>query len=228
MTTPLLLTLAAYAAGAVPSAFWVGRFIYGKDLRTLGSCNLGATNVFRVLGWQPAVVVMVVDVFKGFAPVWWFPGLDGQDGAAWPVIYGGAAIVGHVYSFWVRFKGGKGVATSGGVLIAMAPVVALAGLGAWLLTMLVTRTVSVASMAAALAVGILGVVMPDFGVPVRVFLGFIAVFVIWAHRSNIRRLLAGTEPRVGGSGGAGGTGARGNGSGGDGSDGDHYRGGESP
>ncbi len=213
MTTPLLLTLAAYAAGAVPSAFWVGRFLYGKDLRTLGSCNLGATNVFRVLGWQPAAVVMVVDVFKGFAPVWWFPGLDGQEAAAWPVIYGGAAIVGHVYSFWVRFKGGKGVATSGGVLIAIAPVVALAGLGAWLLTMLAIRTVSVASMAAALAVGILGFVMPDFGLPVRVFLGFIAVFVIWAHRSNIRRLLAGTEPRVGGSGGAGGRDARDDGGG---------------
>ncbi|MYE93492.1 MAG: hypothetical protein F4238_09035, partial [Gemmatimonadetes bacterium] len=89
---------------------------------------------------------------------------------------------------------------SGGVLIAIAPVVALAGLGAWLLTMLATRTVSVASIAAALAVGILGVVMPDFDLPIRVFLGFIAVFVIWAHRSNIRRLLAGTEPRVGGRG----------------------------
>ena len=219
MTTPLLLTLAAYAAGAVPSAFWVGRFLYGKDLRTLGSCNLGATNVFRVLGWRPAVVVMVVDVFKGFAPVWWFPGLDGQDAAVWPVIYGAAAIVGHVYSFWVGFKGGKGVATSGGVLIAIAPVTALAGLGAWLLTMLATRTVSVASMAAALAVGILGVVMPDFGLPVRVFLGFISVFVIWAHRSNIRRLLAGTEPRVGGSGSAGESGGGDDGGGDDGSGG---------
>ena len=197
MTTPLLLTLAAYAAGAVPSAFWVGRFVYGKDLRTLGSCNLGATNVFRVLGWRPAVVVMIVDVFKGFAPVWWFPDLDGQGSTLWPVIYGAAAIVGHVYSFWVGFKGGKGVATSAGVLVAIAPVVALAGLGAWLLAMAATRTVSIASMAAALAVGIMGIVMPGFDLPVRFFLGFIAVFVIWAHRSNIRRLLAGTEPRMG-------------------------------
>ena len=197
MTTPLLLTLAAYAAGAVPSAFWVGRLVYGKDLRTLGSCSLGATNVFRVLGWRPAVVVMIVDVFKGFAPVWWFPGLDGQGSAVWLVIYGAAAIVGHVYSFWVGFKGGKGVATSAGVLVAIAPVVALAGLGAWLLAMAATRTVSIASMAAALAVGIMGIVMPGFDLPVRFFLGFIAVFVIWAHRSNIRRLLAGTEPRMG-------------------------------
>lgn len=198
MTTPLLLTLAAYAAGAVPSSFWVGRYLYGKDLRTLGSCNLGATNVFRVLGWQPAVAVMIVDVFKGFAPVWWFPAIDGQSAAWWPVIYGASAIVGHVFSFWVRFKGGKGVATSGGVLIAMAPGVAALGLGTWIVTMLLARTVSVASMAAAAAVGIAGLLVPSVDVSVRLFLGFVAVFVVWAHRSNIRRLLRWTEPRIGG------------------------------
>lgn len=197
MTTPLLLTLAAYAAGAVPSSFWVGRFLYGKDLRTLGSCNLGATNVFRVLGWQPAVVVMIVDVFKGFAPVWWFPGIDGQNAAWWPVIYGASSIVGHVFSFWVGFRGGKGVATSGGVLIAMAPGVAALGLGTWIVTLLLARTVSVASMAAAVAVGTAGLLVPSVDLSVRLFLGFIAVFVVWAHRSNIRRLLRGTEPRIG-------------------------------
>lgn len=197
MTTPLLLTLAAYAAGAVPSSFWVGRFLYGKDLRTLGSCNLGATNVFRVLGWKPAVAVMIVDVFKGFAPVWWFPGIDGQSAAWWPVIYGASAIVGHVFSFWVGFRGGKGVATGGGVLIAMAPGVAALGLGTWIVTMLLARTVSVASMAAAVAVGIAGLLVPSMDLAVRLFFGFIAVFVVWAHRSNIRRLLRGTEPRIG-------------------------------
>ena len=197
MTTPLLLTLAAYAAGAVPSSFWVGRFLYGKDLTTLGSCNLGATNVFRVLGWQPAVVVMIADVFKGFAPVWWFPGIDGHSGAWWPVVYGASAIVGHVFSFWVGFRGGKGVATSGGVLIALAPGVALAGLGTWIVTILLARTVSVASMAAAVAVGIAGLLVPSVDPSVRLFLGFIAVFVVWAHRSNIQRLLKGTEPRIG-------------------------------
>ena len=196
MTTPLLLTLAAYAAGAVPSSFWVGRCLYGKDLRTLGSCNLGATNVFRVLGWQPAVAVMIVDVFKGFAPVWWFPAIDGQSAAWWPVIYGALAIVGHVFSFWVGFRGGKGVATSGGVLIAMAPGVAALGLGTWIVTMLLARTVSVASMAAAVAVGIAGLLVPSVDLSVRLFLGFIAVFVVWAHRSNIGRLLRGTEPRI--------------------------------
>ena len=197
MTTPLLLTLAAYGAGAVPSSFWVGRFLYGKDLRTLGSCNLGATNVFRVLGWQPAAVVMIADVFKGFAPVWWFPGIDGHSAGWWPVIYGTAAIVGHVFSVWVGFKGGKGVATSGGVLVAMAPGIALLGFGTWIVTLLLARTVAVASMAAAVAVGVAGLLVPSVDPSVRIFLGFIAVFVVWAHRSNIQRLLRGTEPRIG-------------------------------
>lgn len=197
MTHELLLVLAAYVSGATPSAYWVGRLFHGKDLRTLGSCNLGATNALRVLGWRAAVPVMVIDVFKGFAPVWWFPGLGGRTAAWWAVAYGGAAIVGHVFSFWVRFRGGKGVATSAGVLAAMAPAAGLAGLAAWVLALLVSRTVSVASIAAALAVGVTGLFLPGIGLPGRAFLGFVAIFVVWAHRSNLRRLLAGEEPRIG-------------------------------
>ena len=199
MTDALLLVLLAYVAGATPTAFWIGRAFYGKDLRTLGSCNLGATNALRVLGWRAALPVVVVDIFKGFAPVWWFPGLDNRTAAWWTVVYGAAAVVGHVCSFWVRFRGGKGVATSAGVLAGVAPVAGAAGLLAWLLALLVWRMVSVASIVAALTVGVAGLFVPGIGVSGRVFLGFIAVFVVWAHRSNIRRLLAGGEPRVGGS-----------------------------
>ena len=188
--------LAAYVAGATPSAYWIGRAFHGKDLRTLGSCNLGATNAFRVLGWQAALRVVVVDIFKGFAPVWWFPGLDDQTAVWWTVAYGAAAIMGHVFSFWVRFRGGKGVATSAGVLAAVAPVAALAGFVAWVVALLVTRTVSVASIVAALTVGVAGMFIPGIGVSGKVFFGFIALFVVWAHRSNIRRLLAGEEPRI--------------------------------
>ncbi|MDE2763956.1 MAG: glycerol-3-phosphate 1-O-acyltransferase PlsY [Gemmatimonadota bacterium] len=197
MTNALLLVLAAYVAGATPSAFWIGRAFHGKDLRTLGSRNLGATNALRVLGWRAALPVMVADVFKGFAPVFWFPVLDGQTAAWWTVVYGTAAIVGHVFSFWVRFRGGKGVATSLGVLFAVAPVAGVAGIVVWLLALAISRTVSVASMAAALTVGVTGLFLPGIGLPGQVFLGFIAVFVIWAHRSNLRRLLAGEEPRIG-------------------------------
>ena len=196
MTNAILLVLAAYVAGATPSAYWIGRAFHGKDLRTLGSCNLGATNAFRVLGWQAALRVVVVDIFKGFAPVWWFPGLDDQTAVWWTVAYGAAAIVGHVFSFWVRFRGGKGVATSAGVLAAVAPVAALAGFVAWVVALLVTRTVSVASIVAALTVGVAGLFIPGIGVSGRVFFGFIALFVVWAHRSNIKRLLAGEEPRI--------------------------------
>ena len=196
LTNAILFVLAAYVAGATPSAYWIGRAFHGKDLRTLGSCNLGATNAFRVLGWQAALRVVVVDIFKGFAPVWWFPGLDDQTAVWWTVAYGAAAIVGHVFSFWVRFRGGKGVATSAGVLAAVAPVAALAGFVAWVVALLVTRTVSVASIVAALTVGVAGMFIPGIGVSGRVFFGFIALFVVWAHRSNIRRLLAGEEPRI--------------------------------
>ena len=196
MTNAPLFVLAAYVAGATPAAYWVGRFFYRKDLRILGSCNLGATNALRVLGWKAAVPVVAIDILKGFAPAWWFPHLDDQTAVWWTVVYGAAAIVGHVFSFWVRFRGGKGVATSVGVLAAVAPVVALAGVLAWVLALLVTRTVSVASMVAAVTVGVAGFAVPGTAVFAKVFFGFIALFVIWAHRSNIRRLRAGEEPRI--------------------------------
>ena len=195
MVAAPLLVLAAYAAGAIPASFWTGRFVYGKDLRTLGSCNLGATNVQRVLGWGAAIPVGLFDIFKGFAPAWWFPMLDDRTAPWWAVAYGGAAIVGHVFSFWVRFRGGKGVATSAGVLLAIAPVAAAVGLGAWLVTLLVTRMVSVASITAALAVPVAGFFLAP-GPAVMTFLALMAAFVVWAHRSNIGRLLAGEELRI--------------------------------
>lgn len=197
MTNALLLMLASYVAGATPSAFWIGRAFYGKDLRTLGSCNLGATNALRVLGWRAGLAVVAIDIVKGFAPVWWFPGLDDRTGPWWAVLYGAAAIVGHVFSFWVRFRGGKGVATSAGVLAGVAPVAGAAGFLVWLLVLLVWRMVSAASILAALTVGLAGLLLPGIDLLGRAFLGFIAVFVVWAHRSNIRRLLAGEEPRIG-------------------------------
>ena len=196
MISAPLLVLAAYVAGAIPASHWTGLFFYGKDLRTLGSCNLGATNVQRVLGWRAAIPVGLFDIFKGFAAAWWFPQLDDQMAAWWAVVYGGAAIVGHCFSFWVRFRGGKGVATSAGVLIAVAPVAAAVGAGIWLLVLLISRKVAVASMAAALSVPVAGFVAMSPDPALLTFLVLMAVFVVWAHRSNIRRLLAGEEPSI--------------------------------
>ena len=196
-TAPLLLVLAAYAAGAVPASYWIGRAFYGKDLRTLGSGNLGATNAYRMLSPWAGIVVVAVDAFKGFAPVWWFPRWDGEEGAVWAVAYGGAAVVGHVFSFWVRFRGGKGVATSAGVLAALAPAALGAGFAAWLVVALATRIVSLASIVAAAAVPLAAWLLPNGDPIVQGFLTVVGLFVMWAHRSNIRRLLAGTEHRMG-------------------------------
>lgn len=195
MISAPLLVVAAYAAGAIPASHWTG-LLHGKDLRTLGSCNLGATNVQRILGWRAAIPVGLFDIFKGFAPTWWFPQLDGQTASWWAVVYGGAAIVGHCFSFWVRFRGGKGVATGAGVLIAVAPVAAGIGAGIWLLGLLISRKVSVASMAAALSVPVTGFVAMRADPALLTFLVLMALFVVWAHRSNIRRLLAGEEPSI--------------------------------
>lgn len=196
MITTVLLILAAYAVGAIPAAHWTGLFIFGKDLRTLGSCNLGATNVQRVIGWHAAIPVGLFDVFKGFAPAFWFPIFDDHAAPVWTVVYGGAAIIGHVFSFWVRFRGGKGVATSAGVLIAAAPLAVAFGAGTWLVALLISRRVSVASIAAALAVPVGGYFAMDPEAPLMIFLVLMAAFVVWAHRSNIRRLLAGREPTI--------------------------------
>lgn len=191
-----LLVAAAYAAGAVPASYWIGRFVYGKDLRRLGSGNLGATNAYRMLGPGAGATVVVFDAFKGFAPAWWFPRWDGQEAAWWAAAYGGAAVVGHVFSFWVRFRGGKGVATSAGVLGALAPGALAAGFGVWVLVAAATRLVSLASVAAALAVPVAAWLLPGVDPVVQAFLTLMALFVVWAHRSNLRRIRDGTEDRA--------------------------------
>lgn len=200
--TALLLAL-SYLAGATPTSYWVGRAFHGIDLREHGSGNLGATNAFRVMGWQWAAPVMVADMAKGFVPVWFFPGLVGGS-MAWTLAFGAAAILGHMFSVWVGFKGGKGVATSAGVFLALAPLACAAALGVWLVVAFSTRFVSVASIAAAAALPALVAVLPHRGG--RGLVGFtaaLALVVIWAHRSNVRRLLRGEESRFGRSRGSG-------------------------
>lgn len=203
----LFLTL-SYLFGAIPTSYWVGRSVYGVDLRREGSGNLGATNTFRVLGWKAALPVVLFDVFKGFAPVQFatelvdlgaLPLLLSQSEALPFVLIGGAmAIVGHVFSVWVGFRGGKGVATSAGVFLALAPWAFLAALGIFSLLVGITRMVSVGSLGAALLLPLLVWSTPHRGGGVVVgFSVLIALFVIWAHRSNIGRLLRGEENRFG-------------------------------
>ena len=192
-----LLVALSYLVGATPTSYWVGKAFHGIDLREHGSGNLGATNAFRVLGWRSAAPVMAVDVLKGFVPVWFFPGLAGSS-FAWTLAFGAAAILGHVFSVWVRFKGGKGVATSGGVFFALAPWAGLGALAVWLLLTFSTRMVSVGSIGAAVALPVLVALLPHQGGRSLVaFTAVLAAFVIWAHRANVRRLLKGEEHRFG-------------------------------
>lgn len=206
---PFLLTVAAYLLGSIPTSYWVGRGVYGVDLRREGSGNLGATNTFRVLGGKAAFPVLVVDILKGWFPVAFFPRIlaegvamggagTGGAGEGWILLFGGAAVVGHVFSFWVGFRGGKGVATSSGVFLGLAPWALLVALGVWLLAVGVTRFVSLGSILAALVLPITVALTPHRGGPgTLAFSVALAGFVVFAHRSNIRRLVQGTEGRIG-------------------------------
>jgi len=207
--------LIAYVIGATPFGPIIARF-HGVNLRKHGSGNVGATNVGRTLGRRWGMFCFGLDVLKGFGPVLLVrllgpavtyaeaPSLLSQ--FAWLAV-GFGAILGHVMSFWLRFRGGKGVATSLGVVLGTFPYFTLAGLGAlgiWVVVVLVTRYVSLASVIAVLAFVlmfagtnwfVLGLAPRDLW-PLGSFAAIVAVLIIYLHRSNIRRLLAGTESKV--------------------------------
>jgi glycerol-3-phosphate acyltransferase PlsY len=193
----------AYLVGAVPTGYWVGRAFHGIDLRHEGSGNLGATNAFRVFGWRWALPVVLFDMAKGWIPVRIFPGLA-DVGFAWALAYGAAAIFGHMFSLWVGFRGGKGIATSAGVLVGLAPWAVLGAFAAWCLLTFPTGYVSVGSIGAALILPLLVALTPhEGGRGLTAFAAVLAVVVIWAHRANIRRLLRGEENRFGRRGSSG-------------------------
>lgn len=195
---PVLLLAVSYLLGAVPTSYLVGRGVYGVDLRTRGSGNLGATNTFRELGWKAALPVMLFDVFKGWLPTWLFASLLLKPTFGWTLAFGTAAIVGHVFSVWVRFRGGKGVATSAGVFLALAPWAVLVGFVVFVALVLTTRIVSLGSIAAAVALPVAVIFTPHVGGRALIwFTVALALFVVWAHRANVRRLLRGEENRFG-------------------------------
>lgn len=191
----ILLSVAAYLLGAIPFGLLVAKS-RGVDIRTQGSGNIGATNVFRVIGKGWGIFTFVLDALKGFIPSFFFPRLAGLD-TEWGVLFGIVAILGHSFPVYLKFKGGKGVATSAGMLLGVAPVAVGVGFVSWALCMVVSRIVSLSSIVAAIAVAIAVWVLDPKALVVNIALTILAMLVIWLHRANIRRLLNGTESRFG-------------------------------
>jgi glycerol-3-phosphate acyltransferase PlsY len=192
----LLWLVGAYLLGALPTSYIAGRLARGIDLREHGSRNLGATNVYRVLGWPWAIPVALIDVLKGAVPAGlWARWADGPEWLA-PAL-GGAAVLGHVFSPFVGFKGGKGVATACGVFLALAPLAVLIALPVWALCLWLTGYVSVASLVAA-GTFPLWVRLTTASVSAAFWAAVaLALLIVVSHRANIRRILAGTENRFG-------------------------------
>ncbi|MFL0770365.1 MAG: glycerol-3-phosphate 1-O-acyltransferase PlsY [Prochlorococcus sp.] len=194
----LLTLLAGYLLGSLPTGYLTVRWLDGRDLRQLGSGSTGATNVLRQVGKGPALVVFLVDVGKGAAAVLLAKALHLDDG--WQVAAGLAALAGHIWPVWLGWKGGKAVATALGMLLGIALPVGLASFGVFLAVLSLSRIVSLSSIAAAVSLPILMLLSFQGGALRPAYLALalvVAALVIWRHRSNIKRLLDGTEPKLG-------------------------------
>ena len=191
-----LWLLAAYLLGAIPTSYLVARWFGGIDLRQHGSKNLGATNLFRTLGWRCAVPAALFDVAKGIIPVVTFAPQAGSDGWV-PLALGVSAVIGHVFSVFVGLRGGKGVATAAGAVLGLAPLPLAVSVAVWMLVVWASGYVSLGSMSGA-AVFPLAVWLLQGG-DAYVLTGgiLLAGFIIFTHRGNIRRLLEGREARFG-------------------------------
>ncbi len=203
----IILILFAYIFGSTPTSIIVSKLVYKADIRDHGSGNAGATNVFRTFGWKPALFVTLVDVFKGWLPAYIAGHLNsdsilfGSNPDALMIIAGFAAVLGHTYTVFAGFKGGKGVGTLAGMLIALFPIALPICLLVFILTLVTTGIVSLGSMLAATALPITLFIIeglnPDaqISLTLRVFALLIPTFIIFTHRSNIKRMMEGTENR---------------------------------
>jgi len=198
--------VASYLLGALPTSYLAGRLLRGIDLRRHGSGNLGATNAFRVLGPGTGALVLGVDILKGYIAVFFVPALAGLEpggsraAVVLQIIVGAAAVAGHIFNPFFRFRGGKGVATATGIFLALCPAAVGLSFAVWLLIMAVFRIVSVASLSAAFSLPFFvyltaGHHLAGFGV-VQAFSVFFTFAIVWTHRSNIGRLLRGEEKRL--------------------------------
>ena len=195
MSFPFEFLLVSYLCGSLPSSYIVGKVFFKEDLRTLGSGNLGTTNVLRMFGKKAASVVLVIDIMKGFLPTWYISERMGfPDAGHWVVLCGLVAIIGHIYSCWVRFSGGKGVATSCGVFLALTPLAAFCAIVVWFIVFSIKRTASIASLACGILFPVAVYYDPNNQHPILIWFSLgLSVLILWTHRSNIVRMIAGKE-----------------------------------
>lgn len=186
----------AYLLGAIPTSYLVMRAAKGVDLRRTGSGNLGATNLFRSLGWRYAIPVALFDMAKGVVPVVILGPWAGLDFTS-RIFLGLVAVVGHVFPVFMHFRGGKGVATSGGVVLGIVPWAFVVALVVWAIIVKASGYVSVASIIAALVLPIAAWFLSPEQRGLVPWLALLGVAVVWLHRANISRLLHGTESRFG-------------------------------
>jgi glycerol-3-phosphate acyltransferase PlsY len=197
----ILTAQAAYLLGSVPTGYLVAK-AKGIDIRTVGSKNMGATNVFRVLGKGPGILVLLVDGLKGYAAAAWLCdvilrnfAVPAEQVLTLHVVAGICAVLGHNYTCWLSFKGGKGIATTAGAYFALAPLSVTIALVVWILCFVTTRYVSVASIAAAAALPT-AVWLTQKSLLLSVVTTVLGIMAIYKHKTNIQRLRAGTESRV--------------------------------
>jgi len=191
----------AYLIGSFPTAIIAGKLLKKIDIREHGSGNAGATNVFRVLGWKAGLVVLFIDMFKGFASVWWVPNLTvvNPDIFIYVQIFAGiAAIAGHIWTIFAKFRGGKGVGTAAGVFLGLQPGPVMICLIVFIGVVYKTKYVSLGSMIAAFLLPIILIVQKFFleieiQIPMIVLSILLAILIIVTHRANINRLIQGTE-----------------------------------
>jgi acyl phosphate:glycerol-3-phosphate acyltransferase len=206
-----IVLVTAYLLGSIPAGYWAGRIVKGIDIREHGSGSTGATNVLRTVGKVPALGVLVIDVLKGSLAViltrWLYrlpaiaettpPGIDLDRWIPWAATIAGLlALLGHSKSVWLKFKGGKSVAAGVGVLLAMSWTVGLGTLAVFGIVLAITRIVSLSSIAAAIGVSGLALALHQ-PLPVQIMAIAGGLYVVILHQTNIQRLLAGTEPKLG-------------------------------
>lgn len=209
-----VVLLLSYLVGSIPSSIWVGKLVKGVDIRDHGSGNAGATNTFRLLGWRSGVAVLAIDFFKGFVSSYWISQLAYYIGAGPVTLFefwsldpflsitcGIAAVVGHMFPLYANFDGGKGMATAAGMLCGIEPVSVAIAAGVFIVVLISSRFVSLASLVAAFVYPLVLVVLRygygwDIDGSILIFAAIIGLAIIVKHKGNIKRLLNGTENKV--------------------------------